>query len=323
MSSIKIAILIAFFILLFVFLLLVSKTAVNVVSKKKIAIAASGTSSHKKSRKIVIVCKKMFGRISARLLNFRFIDKGANNIVLLFTIKGLKVNESEVVSCLLCISFLAGIFGLVVAGSPVFALSVSLCVIVGALVFSGTRLTKATNEMREQVPDAIQCMANCSSSGFSLMQTFEQAEKECQGPLQKTFSLAHKRLKLGASVEEALAVFDMMKSVPELKFISVAFRVQHVSGGPISEVLDCARESVLSELELARTLRVQTAQAKMSASIVTCMPFVLLALFSFMSPGFLTLFFTSFIGIAIFCLAFIMQATGVLIVRKTLSRCEG
>ena len=323
MSKLKIILVILIFALLAVSFYFAIKVAFNLISRKRIAIAVGNDSHESKLQKLVLINLKIFGSFSDKLLGLSFVNRGAENIVMLAAMKGARAEKCQVVSCILGCACLAAALSFVFTLSPVFAVSIALCVVVGVLTFSGSRLTKATNEMREQVPDAIQCMANCSASGFSLMQTFEQAEKECEGPLGKTFALAHRRMKLGSSVDEALAVFDSVKSVPELKFISIAFRVQHVAGGPISEVLECARESVLSELELARTLRIQTTQAKMSATIVTLMPFVLLALFSFMSPGFLTPFFTSIIGVAIFCVAFFMQATGVLIVRRTLAKCEG
>ncbi len=316
-----------FALVIFLLTLVCFKFALNAVfeltTKKKIAIVVSQDVKKSKLEQLCVVSERLFFRPASTLLRFSFVKKGAENLCVLLTLRGKKATLPQVTSFLFLVSIVACILGLIVSGSPVFGISAGLCTFVGILTFSGSHLTKATNDMREQVPDAIQCMANCTASGFSLMQTFEQAEKECAGPLGRTFELAHKRMKLGSSVDEALLVFDSVKAVPELKFISVAFRVQHVAGGPISEVLECARQSVLSELELARTLRVQTTQAKMSATIVTLMPFVLLALFSFMSPGFLTPFFSSLIGIAIFCIAFAMQATGVLMVRKTLSKCEG
>lgn len=106
--------------------------------------------------------------------------------------------------------------------------------------------------------------------------------------------------------------------VPELSFVAVALDVQHRTGGSIAPVLESATESVEGELKLMRALRVQTAQAKLSASIVTVMPFVLVALFSLMSPDFLSPFFSSFLGLALLALALIMQLTGVLIVRRML-----
>ena len=48
------------------------------------------------------------------------------------------------------------------------------------------------------------------------------------------------------------------------------------------------------------------------------MPFLLVALFSLMSPDFLSPFFSSVLGMAVLALALVMQMAGVVIVRRML-----
>ena len=86
----------------------------------------------------------------------------------------------------------------------------------------------------------------------------------------------------------------------------------------MERVLDAARETVEGELELTRSLRVQTAQAKLSARIVSVMPIVLVALFSLVSKDFLGPFFSSFAGMALLCIAIAMQVAGIVSVRHML-----
>ena len=62
----------------------------------------------------------------------------------------------------------------------------------------------------------------------------------------------------------------------------------------------------------------QTSQAKLSARIVTIMPFVLVGIFSLMSPGFLAPFFESLPGMLLLAAALAMQAVGVLAVHRLL-----
>ena len=87
----------------------------------------------------------------------------------------------------------------------------------------------------------------------------------------------------------------------------------------MKQVLDAARDSMKGELALRRSLRVQTAQAKLSARIVVVMPFILVAVFSLASPDFLTPFFSSVFGYALFALAVFMQVAGVVLVHRALS----
>ena len=137
-------------------------------------------------------------------------------------------------------------------------------------------------------------------------------------PVGVLFRRAAHLLETGGSTREALSVFQGRNSVPELAFVSVALDVQHQTGGSMERVLDAARETVEGELELTRSLRVQTAQAKLSARIVSVMPIVLVALFSLVSEDFLGPFFSSFAGMALLCIAVAMQVAGIVSVRHML-----
>ena len=86
----------------------------------------------------------------------------------------------------------------------------------------------------------------------------------------------------------------------------------------MERVLDAARDTVEGELELTRSLRVQTAQAKLSARIVSVMPIVLIALFSLVSEDFLAPFFSRFAGMTLLGIAVGMQVAGIFAVRRML-----
>lgn len=200
-----------------------------------------------------------------------------------------------------------------------------LCGIAVTLGASGLCLGALKNEqdrqrvkLRETVPDALRSMSVCFNSGLSLLQTLQQVSRELPDPLSALFRNAAQNMETGSSASEALRVFRDDRHVPELSFVAVALDVQHQSGGSMGHVLDAARESVEGELELMRSLRIQTAQAKLSARIVTLMPFVLIALFSLISEDFLLPFFSSFEGLLLLGVALAMQIVGVSIVRAML-----
>lgn len=211
----------------------------------------------------------------------------------------------------------------VVMGSAVCGIACTACIVLALFARARAVEEKHVEAIREQVPEALRSMGVCFRSGLSLLQTLRQAAHELDGSLGRLFDAAARRLEMGATTTEALAVFDTARQVPELTFVAVALDAQHQSGGSIAAVLESAQESVENELELRRSLRVQTAQAKLSARIVTIMPFLLVALFSLMSPGFLEPFFASVAGMALLALALGMQIAGTLVVHRMLKTSEG
>lgn len=223
----------------------------------------------------------------------------------------------------LCTVYCMGLFLVILAGW-ILSASIVLGVVLaaGAILASSFALSrtqeKRKEELREAIPDALRSMSVCSHAGLSLLQTFQQVSREVEEPLSTLFLTAVHDLETGRTVSEALESFKKNVDVSELAFVAVALDVQHRAGGSLQQVLDAARDSVENELALKRSLRVQTAQAKLSARIVSVMPFILIALFSFISPGFLSPFFGSFIGLVLLSLAALMQAAGILMVRRLL-----
>lgn len=237
--------------------------------------------------------------------------------------RGIAADQTALVTSVLCMIAGCAAMAWVITGSPVFGAAA-----VGGALAIGCSLLRSEAEkracaIRDEVPDALRSLGVCFKAGLSLMQTLRQTGTELKGPLGQLFIASSRSLETGGTVAEALSVFQSREGASELAFVAVALNVQHQAGGSVAHVLEAARESVEGEIELARSLRVQTAQAKLSARIVTLMPFALIALFSLMSPDFLAPFFESVPGMVLLGAALIMQIGGVLLVRRMLDIEDG
>ena len=207
----------------------------------------------------------------------------------------------------------------IATASPVAAVATPACALVVLLTLAGHARDKRHEAVREAVPGALESMAACLGTGYTLLQTFEQVSKEVPGPLGETFARSAHVLEVGGSAERALGELREGAHASELAFVAVALDVQHQTGGAMRQVIDAASDTVKGELALRRSLRVQTAQAKLSARVVVIMPFVLVSAFSLASPGFLMPFFSSAFGYALLAAAVIMQVLGIVLVRRALA----
>ncbi len=222
--------------------------------------------------------------------------------------RGLMTTEESLLSVWIAAMVGAGMCAGAAAGSVVCGIAVAVCACACAVVWLRTVQDKRRDALREGIPDALRSMAVCFQAGLSLLQTFQQVASEVQGPLGTLFARAAHQLETGEGAGRALEVLRRGSSVAELAFVAVALDVQHQAGGSMKQVLDAARDTVQSEIELRRALRVQTAQAKLSARVVSVLPFVLIAVFSLVSEGFLDPFFASPMGMALLAIALGMQA---------------
>ena len=232
--------------------------------------------------------------------------------------RGFDTDPYRAGGIVLCGAGLLGIASGLLFASPAFGIAAALCLLVFAGIFANRAREKWQDAMREMVPDALRAMSACFQAGYSLLQTFSYLARETAEPLGSLFRQAESELKTGCAASTALEHMREAATLPELAFVTVALEIQHQSGGSLQKIVAGASDSLESQLALRRSLQVQTAQARLSARIVTVMPFILIAVFSFVSPGFLAPFFSSLGGFAILCVAIGMQCAGVLLVRRLL-----
>ena len=237
----------------------------------------------------------------------------ADEAVMACELRGWAATRESVLSVLLVvIAALALLVGVVMRNAIGAFACVACLVAVLATVVANER-DKRNEAVRENIPDALESMGACFGSGFTLLQTFSQVAHEVPGPLGETFARCAHVMETGGGAEEALVELRRGTYASELAF------VKHQSSGTIRQVLRAATDAVKDTLSLRRSLRVQTAQAKLSARIVVVMPFILVAAFSLISPDFLTPFFASPLGYAMLGVAVLMQVAGIVLVRRALS----
>lgn len=222
--------------------------------------------------------------------------------------------------CTLAIGWALVLFvgGSLVARSWVFGVATTGCALAVVEAFVSRDAEARRRQMHEALPDALRAMGVCFHAGYTLRQTFAQLKSECNGALGDVFAHVSQSIELGESAQTALAKMQGSDSIPELAFVSVALAVQHQTGGSMSHVLDSTCESLESELDVRRSLRVHTAQARLSARVVTGVTIALVAVLSLLSKDFLGPFFRSAAGVALLAVALTMQVAGVLVVRKML-----
>lgn len=256
--------------------------------------------------------------VARMLLRSRKVASSMEAVAMGVESLGRRTDVLAVTSLLVAACFVAGLLATFAAGSVVCGAAVAACCAFGVGAWGMRRREGRRALLREGIPEALQLMKSCFHVGYSLPQTIREVRGGVEGPLEELFDEAEGVLETGGGVDEALEVLKRKGSEPELVFLSAALEIQHRTGSSMQHVLEVTRRSVVDEIELKRTLQVQTAQAKLSAQIVTIMPFALIALFSLISPGFLTPFFESGLGVALLIVALAMQALGIALVRRFL-----
>lgn len=203
-------------------------------------------------------------------------------------------------------------------GSPLAGVLFAAVVGVALNAWVSSKEDREHERMRDDLPDALRAMSSCFHAGLTLPQTFQALVTETSGPLQRVFAQASHAMSTGRTAQEVLGRMRTDAGIGELSFVAVALEVQHESGGSMQHVLDATSDMLKSELELRRSLKVQTAQARLSARVVVAVTLGLVAVLMTLTEDFLGPFFASPVGLVLLGMAVGMQVLGIVIVRRML-----
>ncbi len=89
--------------------------------------------------------------------------------------------------------------------------------------------------------------------------------------MQKTVA----QINLGVSVEQALKNLTSRVDCQDLKFLAVAIIIQRESGGNLTEILESIATLIRERFKLHGKVRALSAEGKLSAIILTALPFVI------------------------------------------------
>lgn len=170
-----------------------------------------------------------------------------------------------------------------------------ILMIVGALVglqiprwYIGSAASRRMNKFNEQLGDTLNLWVNALRSGYSVLQGMETIATELPPPVSKEFERVVQEVRLGLSVEQALA--NMFRRVPseDLDLVITAVNIQREVGGNLAEVLDNISFTIRERVRIKGEIRTLTAQGRVSAWIISLLPVALGLLLYAINPDYVS-----------------------------------
>jgi tight adherence protein B len=167
-----------------------------------------------------------------------------------------------------------------------------------------------------QLPDALDLMARALRAGHAFPSTLKMVGEEMSDPIAREFSVTFDEVNYGISMQDAL--LNLAARVPsnELKYFVVAVLIQRTTGGNLAELLDGIAAIMRARQKLLGTIRVLSADGRLSAWILCILPFVLAFAIFVLNPGFLAILWTDPAGPIAVAIAAVLMIIGILWMRE-------
>jgi tight adherence protein B len=223
---------------------------------------------------------------------------------------GMRVRPEEWAIIQFAIVLVPGLLLFLVTGSFIGLVIGAIVGWLAARAFVRTKISRRQNAFTDQLPDTLQLLASSLRTGFSLNQALGGVVREGTEPAASEFARALTEVRIGADLEDALDGVAIRMKSQDLTWVVMAIRISREVGGNLAEVLGTTGGTMRERAELRGQVRVLSAEGRISARILTALPFIVGAALALIRPGYLKPLFTQAAGIGLLCLGALLLVLG-------------
>jgi tight adherence protein B len=174
-------------------------------------------------------------------------------------------------------------------------------------------------KLLEQFPDALGTVVRCVRVGIPMAEALRTVSRDAQEPTKGEFTILADKVSIGIPLDVALRELSMRIRLTEYQFFSTALTLQARSGGGITQTLETLGEVIRKRVGLKARGYALTAEARMSAIILSVLPFVAGGAIFVMQRDYMILLFTTKSGEAVLGAAILLMGTGMGIIQYMIS----
>ncbi|MFN2641939.1 MAG: type II secretion system F family protein [Actinomycetota bacterium] len=178
------------------------------------------------------------------------------------------------------------------------------------------RIDRRQGAFVEQLPDTLQLLAGSLQAGYGFLQALDTLVKEAQEPTASEFSLVLSETRLGMGVEDAMNGMAERMGSEDFRWVVLAINIQRQVGGNLAQLLTTVANTLREREQLRRQIKVLSAEGKLSAIILTALPFALAGYIALVNPTYLHALTSETIGKIMIAGSIFLMGVGGLWMRK-------
>lgn len=170
-----------------------------------------------------------------------------------------------------------------------------------------------------QLGDALPLMSNGLRAGFSFEQAFASVAKDMPDPISQEITKSCRELSMGVPLEKVLNSLTKRTKNKDLELLTSAVLIQRKVGGNLADILETISVTIQERIRLKNHIKTITAQGKYSGYLIGAIPVFLYLAFSVISPGYMSVMYTSTYGYVLSALVVILEIVAFIIIKKMIT----
>ena len=177
-------------------------------------------------------------------------------------------------------------------------------------------MNKRVSAIEQQLPDALDLMGRALRAGHAFPNAVKMVADEMKDPVASEFRIVFDEVNFGVSMPDALMNMATRIQSTDVRYFVIAVLIQRETGGNLSELLASIGAIIRDRIKLLGQVRVLSAEGRLSAWILSCLPFAAALMIQLTNPEFLAVLFADPAGQKMLWGALTLMAIGILAMRN-------
>jgi len=162
------------------------------------------------------------------------------------------------------------------------------------------------------LPDVLDLIARAMQAGHAFTSALLMAANDAKPPLSDELHKVFDEINFGLDLRQAMSGLTERVASDDLRFFVVSVLIQHETGGNLAEVLKNTASLIRERQKIRGVIRVLSGEGRISAWILSLLPFALAAALNLINPGFISTLWTHPLGLQMLYTCLMLMLIGII-----------
>jgi tight adherence protein B len=165
------------------------------------------------------------------------------------------------------------------------AIALLVCILLPLMVLSALRASRL-KRITAQLPDALDLMGRALRAGHPLSASITSVAETMPDPIGTEFGIMVDQIAYGDELVTAFRKLADRNPSEDFHYLAVSIAIQHGTGGNLGRVLGVLATVMRDRMMMRRKIKAMSAEGRISAIILSCIPFLMVGLNSIITPSY-------------------------------------